>query len=64
MTGISLVTVASTSKKMVSEVEMDRKPTRATAASHPNYTAVTQELNQTNNNYIYLILVLLGFLFL
>ncbi len=37
---------------MDSEVENDRKPTRAAAASHPNYTAATQGLNQTTITFI------------
>lgn len=50
---IALVTtVVAQVKKMDSEVEMDRKPTGATAASHPNYTAVTQGLNQTTITFI------------
>lgn len=32
--------------KMDSAVENDRKPTGETAATHPNYTAVTQASNQ------------------
>lgn len=50
-------------KRWTARWREDRKPTRASAASHPNYTAATKGL-KLNNNYLNLMVSLLGFLFL